>query len=211
MQETIIDLIRHGEPKGGRAYRGHGIDDPLSEKGWHQMRSAVGELSPWHHIVSSPMKRCHEFAQELNRKLNIPLSVDDRIKEVGFGCWEGKTADELKAERLEEYESFYRDPINNRPQGAEPLEEFMHRVSTAYDTILNTHTGKHVLVVAHAGVIRAIITHVLHGTLSSMYRIRVGNAGVSRLIHNHNGGMLQFHNVSLVDMKQTHTDTGTQF
>ena len=34
---TRIDLIRHGEPVGGRRYRGQ-IDDPLSEKGWKQMR-----------------------------------------------------------------------------------------------------------------------------------------------------------------------------
>ena len=37
MKETTIDLIRHGEPVGGRAYRGHNIDDPLSDKGWQQI------------------------------------------------------------------------------------------------------------------------------------------------------------------------------
>jgi len=35
--------MRHGEPVGGRAYRGHSIDDPLSEKGWQQMWDAVGD------------------------------------------------------------------------------------------------------------------------------------------------------------------------
>jgi len=30
---TTIDLLRHGEPVGGKRYRGQ-IDDPLSEKGW---------------------------------------------------------------------------------------------------------------------------------------------------------------------------------
>lgn len=37
MTGTLIDLIRHGEPAGGRRYRGHGLDDPLTEKGWSQM------------------------------------------------------------------------------------------------------------------------------------------------------------------------------
>ena len=37
---TLIDMIRHGEPVGGRRYRGQ-IDDPLSEKGWRQMWAAV--------------------------------------------------------------------------------------------------------------------------------------------------------------------------
>ena len=52
--ETIIDLIRHGEPEGGRAFRGHSIDDPLSEKGWQQMwdvlaKSPLGISSSLHH------------------------------------------------------------------------------------------------------------------------------------------------------------------
>jgi len=38
---TTLDLMRHGEPVGGRRYRGQ-MDDPLSEKGWAQMRNAVG-------------------------------------------------------------------------------------------------------------------------------------------------------------------------
>ena len=41
---TTIDLIRHGEPVGGRKYRGQ-TDDPLSEKGWEQMWKAVGDYA----------------------------------------------------------------------------------------------------------------------------------------------------------------------
>ena len=42
--QTTIDLIRHGEPVGGRKYRGQ-TDDPLSEKGWAQMWAAVGDYA----------------------------------------------------------------------------------------------------------------------------------------------------------------------
>ena len=61
MKETVIDLIRHGEPIGGRRYRGHGVDDPLSEKGWSQMWQAVGNYNAWHHIITSPLQRCQQF------------------------------------------------------------------------------------------------------------------------------------------------------
>ncbi len=44
IQNTKIDIIRHGEPIGGPRFRGHGVDDPLSEKGWEQMWNAVGGL-----------------------------------------------------------------------------------------------------------------------------------------------------------------------
>ena len=43
MPDTIVDLIRHGEPAGGQRYRGHRVDDPLTEKGWSQMWNSVGE------------------------------------------------------------------------------------------------------------------------------------------------------------------------
>ncbi len=52
---TQIDVIRHGEPVGGRRYRGHGVDDPLSEKGWQQMWKAVADRSDWQHIAA---RRC---------------------------------------------------------------------------------------------------------------------------------------------------------
>ena len=92
---TTLDLMRHGEPVGGRRYRGQ-IDDPLSEKGWAQMRAAVGELAPWDRIVSSPLLRCRAFAEALASAHGLPLTLDERLKEVGFGAWEGKTAAEIE-------------------------------------------------------------------------------------------------------------------
>ncbi len=84
---TFIDVIRHGEPVGGRRYRGYSIDDPLTEKGWAQMRSAVPKSPQWQHIVTSPLKRCRAFSEELANELQITCEVDDNIKEIGFGEW----------------------------------------------------------------------------------------------------------------------------
>lgn len=61
---TTVDLLRHGEPVGGRKYRGQ-TDDALSETGWAQMRAAVDGHRPWDVIVSSTLLRCIEFAREL--------------------------------------------------------------------------------------------------------------------------------------------------
>jgi len=93
---TYIDVIRHGEPIGGQRYRGYSIDDPLTDKGWSQMRAAVPETPLWTHIVTSPLKRCQEFAQELADDLQIPFTIVDNLKEIGFGSWEGKTPDDYR-------------------------------------------------------------------------------------------------------------------
>ena len=166
---TYIDVIRHGEPVGGRRYRGYSIDDPLTEKGWTQMRAAVPESPQWQHIVSSPLKRCLEFSQELANDLQIPFSIEDNMKEIGFGDWEGKTPEEIVAEDSEALNLFYIDPVNNRPKGAEPLDTFSERVWNAYQSIIKNHQGKHVLVVAHAGVARAITANILKMSLNDVY------------------------------------------
>ncbi len=177
---TTVDLIRHGEPVGGRKYRGQ-LDDPLSEKGWQQMRSAVGEHCPWQHIVSSPLKRCQAFARELSDTRDLPLSFDERFMEVRFGVWEGKTAEQLRAEDPQVIERFKRDPMNQRPQGAEPLNDFFARVRAAWLDLIAAHAGKHVLLVCHAGVIRMVLANALNLPLVNTYRIDVPSAGMTRI------------------------------
>ena len=166
---TYIDVIRHGEPVGGRRYRGYSVDDPLSEKGWTQMRAAILETPQWQHIVSSPLKRCLEFSQELANDLQISFSIDDDMKEIGFGDWEGKTPEDILAEDSEALNHFYKDPVHHRPKGAEQLNSFSQRVWGAYQSILEQHQGKHVLVVAHAGVARAITANILKISLDDVY------------------------------------------
>lgn len=177
---TTIDLIRHGEPVGGSRYRGH-IDDPLSDKGWAQMRAAVGEQRPWDAIVSSTLCRCADFARELAARHNLPLTFEPRFKEIGFGAWEGRTAAELTATDAELLRRFWSDPIAHRPPGAEPLDAFGARVTTAWADLLERHAGSHVLVVAHAGTIRMVVRHVLGMPLSHMFRIDVPNAAITRI------------------------------
>lgn len=181
MSDTIIDFIRHGEPEGGRCFRGHSVDDPLSEKGWAQMWAAVADAPEWAHIVSSPLQRCRQFAEVMTERHGIPFSVDDRFKEVGFGDWEGKSPTLIQEEDAEAYAAFYRDPINSRPAGAESWEQFSARVAAALGDVSKNFSRQHVLVVAHAGVIRAAVARVLNASANAAYRIKVENAGLTRI------------------------------
>jgi alpha-ribazole phosphatase/probable phosphoglycerate mutase len=178
---TIIDLIRHGEPVGGRRYRGQ-TDDPLSETGWRQMWAAVGQTAPWDAIVASPLRRCSEFAHALADRHGIAIRLEDRLMEIGFGVWEGYTGEEIRRQDGEALRRFYADPVRNRPEGAEPLEHFVARVLSAWNEIVTECEGGHVLVVCHAGVMRAVVAHLLEIELVAAYRIRVDNAAVVRTL-----------------------------
>jgi len=192
---TILDFIRHGEPEGGRLYRGAAIDDPLSEKGWEQMWRAVGESRAWDQLVSSPLQRCHAFALTLGEKHGLPVSVEQDFREVGFGSWEGRSPVDIQQQDPEEYAAFYADPVNNRPPGAEDLLDFGRRVAGAMERTASAHTGKRVLVVAHAGVIRAALGHVLQAPPAAWYRAKVNNAGMSRFARDDKGWQLMGHNL----------------
>ncbi|WP_177419494.1 histidine phosphatase family protein [endosymbiont of Lamellibrachia barhami] len=178
--QTTIDLLRHGEPVGGRRYRGQ-IDDPLSDKGWQEMWRAVSGETPWQQIISSPLSRCQVFAEALSQKLEVPLQQDDRLKEVGFGNWEGKSGAELRALDPQILARFYRDPLRNRPAGAEPLEAFSQRVADSLNEAIKTHAGKHLLIVTHAGVIRAALANTISAPIESIYRLSIASASISRI------------------------------
>lgn len=177
---TTIDLIRHGEPVGGRKYRGQ-IDDPLSNKGWTQMRQAVADHKPWDVIISSTLSRCIEFAQELGQRHAIEVIREPRFIEIGFGEWEGRTANELAQEDARQVQRFLADPLNNTPRGAETLYEFEARIIGAWNDVLQQHAGRHVLLVGHAGMMRMILRHVLDMPLERMFRIQVANAAITRI------------------------------
>ena len=191
---TRLDFLRHGQPEGGNRFRGNGVDDPLSTEGWAQMRATAATIDDWQRVVSSPMQRCQAFAAWLSNERALPLSIETDLREVGFGSWEGTSRQELMTERREEYEFFYRDPVNNRPPGAEALADFGQRVGRAFERLLNTYEGERILVVAHAGVIRAAVGHVLASPPERWYRSDVANAALTRFEHDATNTRLVVHN-----------------
>lgn len=197
---TLVDLMRHGEPVGGARYRGQ-MDDPLSHTGWQEMRKAIGNKRPWEVIISSPLGRCLAFARELSEESRIPLEIDERLKEIGFGEWQGKTREEITRFDPGVVQRFSRDPTTYRPDGAEGLAEFRHRVVEACGDLLERHSGRHLLLICHAGIIRMVLAHILEIPLSNLFRIKIGSACITRVEFAEQGdeflGQLIFHAGSL--------------
>lgn len=190
--DTFVALLRHGETQGGTGFRGS-TDDPLTPLGWEQMRAAAGGV-PWQRIVASPLRRCAEFARELAERMNIPLELDGRLREMHFGAWEGCSAAELMARDADALARFWRDPASHPPPGAEPWHAFRARVLAAWRELRQSSSGGRVLLVSHGGTIRTIVCDVLnhpperlleleldigHGTLRW---VRLGSGGESSLL-----------------------------
>ncbi|GGE64891.1 hypothetical protein GCM10011533_16590 [Streptosporangium jomthongense] len=158
---TVFDLIRHGEPEGGPMYRGS-RDDPLSTTGWQQMRAAITEADHWDAIVSSPMRRCVHFARELADRYQIHLHTDERLREINFGEWEGRTAEEVMASDGERLSRFWADPVGNSPPGGETTADFNRRVVESWHHWQQELAGTKILIVCHGGVIRMIVADTMN-------------------------------------------------
>ena len=147
-----LELLRHGSTGVSGRYNGH-TDVPLCEMGWQQMREAVAGRR-WHRIVSSPLRRCHDFALELSRRIEVPLSVDARWMELHFGAWEGRDVADLPGDELA---AFWRDPVLHTPPDAEPLTALQSRVIAAAGALrASIDSDERVLVITHGGPMRVL-------------------------------------------------------
>ncbi len=167
---TTVDFLRHGEVEGGSYYRGS-TDDLLTKQGWQQMEQAVADQH-WDQVISSPLHRCLDFAQQLN----IPLSIEPNLQEICFGDWEGKTANQINSDELF---NFYQDPINNTPNNGESYLGFEARIKQAWEMLIENHQGKHLLIITHAGVIRSLFSILLNLSIENIFKIRVSHAGMT--------------------------------
>ena len=177
---TTVDLLRHGEPVGGRKFRG-AVNDPLSELGWSQMRAAAGDRCPWRAVISSPLSRCADFARELAHRYDLPLALEPGLMELSFGTWDGIAVAEIETRHAEALGHFWRDPVHYPAPGGEALADFQSRISETWIALLHRYAGQHVLAVTHGGVIRMILCQVLDIPLVRFWRLHVPYAGLSRV------------------------------
>lgn len=181
VSRVTIDLLRHGEVSGAVCLGGD-RDAPLTPRGWAQMRSALPDGSPWSGIVSSPLGRCAAFAEAAAARHGLEPRFDPRLREIGFGAWEGRPWSELWALAGERLRQFQHDPGSGNPApGGEPYAEFEQRVGEAWQELLETPGAGHWLVVTHAGTMRAILRRVLGLPVRRLFRIYIPYGCLSRI------------------------------
>ena len=177
---TTIDLLRHGICEGGDILRGS-TDVALLPEGLDQMDEVARHQPHWNRIVSSPLKRCCEFAERLAEQRNVPLHLDDRWQEIDFGDWDGVKIDSIRAKYPKESELYYNQPTEYTPPAGEPILEFQERVVSAFKQLFDQYRGEHLLVVQHGGTARVLLAHILNAPLSAAIRIAMPYACLTRI------------------------------
>jgi probable phosphoglycerate mutase len=166
MPAPTIYYLRHGETEWNALGRLQGTQDiPLNARGRSQAVQAAGVLKtlfardgrdgnslPY---VSSPLGRARSTMELVRAKLGLPpadYSLDDRLREIGYGVWEGSTLPESEASHPDVYAQRLLDKWTVAPPGGETYADVQVRVRDWYDSLLTDTVA-----VAHGGTARALM------------------------------------------------------
>jgi broad specificity phosphatase PhoE len=176
-------LARHGESLWNAERRFQGATDiALSDRGRAQAEALARGLRGYRVRAAyvSPYRRAVETAERALRGTGVPLVIDEELRELSLGEWEGCTVEEVRARDGDPYVAWLRAPHDCPPPGGEPLPVVSERVQAALARIAAAHpAGDDVLVVAHGGVISVYACYLLGCSFNDLWRLRVDNASLT--------------------------------
>lgn len=179
-----IFLVRHGQTTyNADNNRYCGITDAaLTAKGIGQAQDLAKMLSgvKFEAIYTSPLTRAIKTAEIISQSKEI--TIDERLRELDFGSWEGKTREEfIKADPMV-WDRWNEDP-EKYPAGGdgESAGQLLARLDEFQQEILSKHTSGNILVVAHNGVNRFFIANQLGIPLRNYRKIIQENSTLTLL------------------------------
>ena len=181
-----IIFIRHGKTLWNSSGRFQGQSNTqLSEEGIIQAQK-LAENFPVEHIdavYSSPLDRAFITGKIIADKFHVPITADKRLCEISFGAWEGLTYNEIHAKWPAEIEMLFSRPDETAiPQG-EKFTDVQKRAVEALNDIIAQNTvsdeNKTVVITAHGGILRALLSHILHMPLRYIWSLRQDTTAIS--------------------------------
>jgi broad specificity phosphatase PhoE len=109
-------------------------------------------------VWTSPRSRCLAPARLLSGGLGLPLRVDERLREISLGTWQGKSWAAIEASDSARFRHWLSSWIDTAPPGGETTLGLLARLRSWWRELPD---GCHLLV-AHAGVIRGLRV-LVHG------------------------------------------------
>jgi 2,3-bisphosphoglycerate-dependent phosphoglycerate mutase len=186
-EATDVLLVRHGESgalaKDGSLALTNGQSDPPLAPGGRVEAELVGARLAGEEIAAiytSPLQRARETAAPLARQLELEPTIEQDLREVFMGDWEGGLYRKKFAAQ---------DPIALRMlaeqrwdviPGAEPAPEFSARIRSVLSRIAAAHAGEKIVVFTHAGFIGEALAQATGSEPFAF--IGPNNASISQLL-----------------------------
>ncbi|PWS31524.1 histidine phosphatase family protein [Pedobacter paludis] len=179
-----VYLLRHGETAynaDGNRYCGR-TDIELTTKGLRQAKFVFEQLrdTKIDEVYASPLFRAKRTAEIASGERKV--ITDERLIEIDFGSWEGKTREEFIAEDASLWENWSNEPEKFKAGGSgESGAEIIDRLNSFYDEMISKHNGKTILVVGHNGVNRLFMAGRLGMPLNNYRQLAQENSSITLL------------------------------
>ena len=175
-----IVLVRHAEPEESAHGLCYGtLDVGLSENGRAHAERLASSLAgvPYDAVYASPRRRTIETAAPLAHARSLPTVVEEELREIDFGDFEGRRYDEIADTHPEVYRQWMEAPTTITFPGGESYEDLRRRALRALTRIRRAHECA--VVVTHGGVVRAGLAEWLGLPREAIFRLDQRYCGIT--------------------------------
>lgn len=189
-EPTTIVLVRHGHTahtESNLISGSDGEDPTLSDLGFREASLAAeaiqrllgrfGLNSP-SAVIHSPQLRTTQTAAAIGQHFGLAPASDARLKEIGFGQWEGFTMAQMELSEASEISS-WRGSMTAKPPGGESVAELEDRVLACLEEQIQKHQGETLIMVSHMMPIRAVTRAALKAGVEVNWGVNFSPASVS--------------------------------
>ncbi|RMH80635.1 MAG: histidine phosphatase family protein [Acidobacteria bacterium] len=179
-------LLRHAQSEYNEKgiFQGR-LDSDLTPLGFVQARLSAQELQNKgiEVIYSSPQRRAYKTALVIADVLGLDVHVDERIREMSFGDYEGRRFWAIMEEEGERLRAWLSNPVKNPLPTQEDMGKFEERVRSFLRDVIDT-PHQNLLIVAHGGTLHAIVCLSLGLGLENLWNVHMDNTGLTVLKYN---------------------------
>jgi len=170
-----IVFVRHGRTQLNElgCFIGN-TDCDISKEGLRQAEKVKDFISKFSFdgVYVSPLKRTIQTADVLSKE----YILDDRLREMNFGVFEGLRYEEIEQKYPEYLKLWNADYENYRIPEGESLKDLFDRVEDFINDVKDKH--ERVLVVTHGGVIRCALS-LIFSSREFFYKFKINPGSVS--------------------------------
>ena len=181
-QVTRLLFVRHAQPEETARGRCYGtLDIGLSERGQRHAQLLARTLTdiPLSAIYSSPSKRAIDTAAPLAAVHGLTPTVNVALREIDFGDFEGCRYGDIERSHPELYQQWMETPTLVHFPGGESYARLRVRALAAMETIRVRHSGESAALVAHGGVLRAMLADCLSMPDEAIFRLDQSYGAIS--------------------------------
>lgn len=181
---TAVYVLRHPQTTWNVEERYQGrLEAPLSPEGRRQARQVAKAFAPGDldAIYSSPLLRARDLARAIVEATGSRLYFDNRLTELGLGCWEGLHVSEIRQRYPALYDEWYLRPDTISFPHGESLAAVRDRSQSALADVFARHPEGNVALVTHSAVVQVLVASALSLDLRHIHQLRISNAAITTL------------------------------